>query len=1115
MSKFQKTFLTASAFVALSVTAATAATTPYDLIRPTWPLSWDSAVFDNFDTSMTVIIGALPKEVVPPNFKAGELMADTVDQAYLDAINQHISPIRVNQAGYLKSDKDRQFYFVGDAKEFEVVDAKGKSLSTMVTGEFTATSYKTASDWTIKAGTDTQMSRYSINFTGPSGTIQIGNIPQSVPTETRLRIKVGNELSSTFIVSEDVYTMVKDAAIKFFGIQRSGNSESWFHGPSHTQDGAGPVKNVTGATEKSAELAGVKAGDLQGGWYDCGDHLKESLTMAYAFMSLAVMSATNPAKDVDHYAYNQADFVNTDNIPDMLREAKHGADFFLRAYRAAKGVIDDMPVSVGDLEYDHNGWTRPEFSENQPEDVGGAAGRSVRLGELGANVSSEIAAGLAILGKDYAKYDEDFAETCLKVAEEMYDFAKNLALGNSTYGDGKKFVNNTKEFGTPARPSNPFYFDDLALASVALLYATGKEDYLSDALRSTDFAKISHTGAGSFAGGWFATGNWNDLPKGVENTYWSTQHTFALYALYKLILSDKDQAKAFGLTEEERLAAIEDCIADMEANLNDIGFKGDNTITLPKNVMKKNTVSYDDIWYTMSRPFSNSYYAGDIFDVMAYADVAADIEKQGITLPNMGSPEWKSSEMRKLGINQLNYLLGVNPWDISFVYGVGDKNDNHPHHRASNPEGLNIDGTSYKYVRPVGGLYLGTMPNETNSLVPSLLSQEYYVYSSVCLDASTNLISSLTLVSNGGSSYYEKKCDNCDKGDATDKIDTTNTTDSVTKALADLYEFGGIKYVNLNIQIYDRENANDLMVKLYFDATEEDVENCNITFTSDICQAYDLDGYNNFCGDELEKTMRNLSLEKVEDTYNKENDTYTWALPIYFGDVGSWSKIRLDLGISKGIKSGEKCYLLFKASTVDISKSWSITSHEAKDGKPAYEGTPTWDKEQCNTQTPPEDPYIAIYNGDKRIWGFGPKDVVETPKDDDDDKNIDDDDKKADNKDDGKSDDKKKDDSKKDDGKKDDSKKDDGKKKDGIVASIPSMHIGSLHVAGRTLIAQAPAQGTKALKVFDLLGNEIMSEAFYGESASVNLANVSKRGTLVARLVMNGKVLETKAIRVK
>ena len=80
-------------------------------------------------------------------------MPDTLDQAYYDAINTNISPIRVNQVGYLKNDPERQFYYVGTAKEFEVVDADGKSLSTKVTGTFTESGIKTSSDWTIIAGT--------------------------------------------------------------------------------------------------------------------------------------------------------------------------------------------------------------------------------------------------------------------------------------------------------------------------------------------------------------------------------------------------------------------------------------------------------------------------------------------------------------------------------------------------------------------------------------------------------------------------------------------------------------------------------------------------------------------------------------------------------------------------------------------------------------------------------------------------------------------------------------------------------------------------------------------------------------------------------------------------
>ncbi|MDD5941973.1 hypothetical protein [Fibrobacter sp.] len=97
----------ASTLAAFSISAAFAATTPYDLIRPTWPLSWDAKVFENFDTTITKKTGMLPKEATPASFKAGALMPDTLDQAYFDAINTKISPIRVNQAGYLKSDTER------------------------------------------------------------------------------------------------------------------------------------------------------------------------------------------------------------------------------------------------------------------------------------------------------------------------------------------------------------------------------------------------------------------------------------------------------------------------------------------------------------------------------------------------------------------------------------------------------------------------------------------------------------------------------------------------------------------------------------------------------------------------------------------------------------------------------------------------------------------------------------------------------------------------------------------------------------------------------------------------------------------------------------------------
>jgi len=1063
--------LKTSALAVLSASAAFAATTPYDLIRPTWPLTWDDKAMDQFDTTISKRIGDLPDEKTPASFKAGALMPDTLDQAYLDAINTKISPIRVNQAGYLKKDAERQFYFVGDAEEFEVVDENGKSLSPKVVGTFTSSGVKTQSDWTIIAGHDATSNakeRYRVGFTGSTGNILVGNIPQSVPTEQRLRIKVGDEISSTFIVSEDVYTMVKDAAIKFFGIQRSGNSESWFHGASHTMDGSGKVVNLDG---DNVEGISLNAGDLQGGWYDCGDHLKESQTQAFAFMALAVSAATNPSKDVDHYAYNQGNFVDTDKIPDVLREAKHGADFFLRSYNAAKGIIDNMAVSVGNFGSDHSWWSRPEVQDFiTAKGRGGAAERDVRLGELGSNISSEIAAGLAILSKDYAKYDKDFADSCLTVAEKMYDFAKALAQGKSTYDGDKKFVYNKKAAGwsTPAYIGNEEYIDEIALASVALLYATGKKTYADDMLRNKDMVvgQSYISGVGFFDGGWFVTSD-KGFFKNSKNTSWGNSYTYALYALYKLILSDKTKATTeYGLTEAEWTNAIEDCVASMIANLGDVSYgTGSSKITLPANSesWKPNTVSYDPTWYNMLADQSwtyNRYQIGNTFEVMAYADVAADIEKRGLKLTNLGS-DLKSGEMFQLGINQLNYMLGVNPWDISFIYGVGDKNDNHPLHRASNPEGRNMPGISYQYARPVGALFGGIEPDSKNSLVPSPMSWEDYYKSEACLDGGALLTSALMIASNGGSDYYEKKCENCSDAEP------TPITDNDVYATAYTYEFGGMEMFHLGIYNSSLKKKDSVATYIYFDATEKEVEECKVVFSLDICLAYDQAGFNKPCANEkqLLSDVRSQLPQKVEGSYNKKNGTYTWVKTITLDSINLGSKVQMDIGVGAGVKGADGCDPLLTTSTVKLSEGWSFTAHKASKDAPAYDGVPTWNKEQGDLQDAPKDPYIVIRSKGDLLWGYGPA-----------------------------------------------SETDDrvGIRKIAVAPTATAKMV----VEGRKLMVQATAQGSKTLKIFDILGNQLMAQTFDGTSAQVSLANFP-RGAMIAKLMQNDKVLSTKAFKLK
>lgn len=733
-------------------------TTPYDLIRPVFPLNWDSTIFDQFDTTVTQKRNMVPKNRTPAIYAPGKLIPDTLNQAYLDAINLKISPIRVNQAGYLEKDTKRLFYYVGTATSFEVVDSLGNSFDPKYTGTLQSTGASTVSDWTIIAGTNAATNdqmRYKVSTTGPAGTIQMGYLPLDLPIKKRLRIKIGSDISSTFIISDDVYSMVRSASLKFYGINRSGDSESWFHPASHTKDGGGKiVNNVEGTVGGTLT---PQEGALSGGWYDCGDHLKESQTQAAAFMTLAVMASTNPDADDDYYDYNHSKTA-IDGIPDLLREAKHGADFVLKAYDFAGGVIDNMALSVGNFGADHGWWGRPENQDYIPTTVTGRGGpheRDVRLGELGSNISAQFAAGLALLGKDYAIYDPAFAEKALKVSKEMYDFAKKLAQGSATYGDGKSFVNNKTPAGwsSPAYNGNNEYIDDLALASVCLLYATGDPTYLDDAAESRSLnltiTQEYSEGAGFFNGGWFVTSDKGFLKNG-KNTSWANAYSYALYAFYKLILQTPEKAALYGITESKRLDYIEDVVANMIYNLGDMSGSGSASIELPKGSIgwKNTTVTYDPIWFSMFTDGTwiyNRYQSGNIFEVFAYADVAKDLVN--LNLPLMGTPDWKAEEMYQLGLNQMNYLLGVNPWDVSFLLGVGDKNDAHPHHRAANPEGKNVAGANYKYKPPTGALFGGVKPGDKNSWVPSNKSWEDYFLSETCVDGTAAFIGNAMLTS--------------------------------------------------------------------------------------------------------------------------------------------------------------------------------------------------------------------------------------------------------------------------------------------------------------------------------------------------------------------------------
>ena len=730
-----KNYLIALCAIATLVFAQQEKPTPYDLIRPVWPLTWDSTIFKtNFTPGPKRV--SLPDKNTPEYYAPNEIITpDTLNQAYIDAMLLQMSPIRVNQAGYRPQDAKKPVLYIGSATDFDVVNLKGEIIAK---GKFTETlKSSVSSSLTIKASNNAQVTaggdtRYTASKKGPSGALKKGYLPDGLPENERLRIKVGNDYSSTFIVSDRVYSMLRDAVLKFYGINRSGNSESWFHAPSHLKDGS---------------LANV---DMTGGWYDCGDHLKESQTIAYSLAQLAMTAAAYEDRDQDNYAFNQGEAQNTDAIPDILREAKFGAEYVIKAYDAAKGVVSSMPVSVGDFGKDHGWWGAPEYQDNTIHDRGGPTSRLLRSddhpasdAELGSTASGNFAAGLAIVSKIWNKYDSAFAKKSLTVAKALYD-----------YGKSKKMLTNS-----PAYSGGSTYHDEMGFAAVCLFYATADKTYLNDAVEEKslaggqtkrDFVNSDKKGAGMFNGGWFAHKQASFLKANAASD-WASVYTSALYAFYKLILETEDKASAYGLSNEQRMIYAEDVAFTMAANLASVITGGTTTIVLPAGQAGWTgaSISYDPIWgitnAVNTSQWWTKYEAANIFELLAYYDVTKDLEN--VTMPQTGSIQnWKSDEILELAVSHMNYYLGMNPWDVSLIYGVGDKNHSHPHHRGSNPEGKNVPGVvkTYKYRPPVGGLGPAVPPTGADDL--SVHFDNWQLTENTCIDAVSNFLPAAVLL---------------------------------------------------------------------------------------------------------------------------------------------------------------------------------------------------------------------------------------------------------------------------------------------------------------------------------------------------------------------------------
>ncbi|HBE16690.1 MAG TPA: endoglucanase [Cyanobacteria bacterium UBA11149] len=231
------------------------------------------------------------------------------------------------------------------------------------------------------------------------------------------------------------YGEVLQKAIYFYEAQRSGklpvNNRVEWRGDSGLNDGA---DNKI---------------DLTGGWYDAGDHVKFGLPMAASttILSWGLIEYGDGYKKSGQYQY----------ILDNLRWVN---DYFMKAHPSANVLWGQ----VGKASLDHDWWG--------PAEVMQMARPSYKIDQScpGSDLAGETAAAMAASSMVFKETDATYANTLLRHAKELFQFAEEY---QGIYSD---CITEAKDFYKSSG-----YNDELAWAAGWLYRATGDKEYLSKA----------------------------------------------------------------------------------------------------------------------------------------------------------------------------------------------------------------------------------------------------------------------------------------------------------------------------------------------------------------------------------------------------------------------------------------------------------------------------------------------------------------------------------------------------------------------------------------------------------------------------------------------------------
>ncbi len=354
--------------------------------------------------------------------------------------------IRINQLGYFPESIKVAVYISTSDKDFvpnfKVRDAKTNKI--VLEGKGTVSN---AERWGMKKA-------YRLNFS-------------QLNKKGEYFIECNQAKSPLIKVNTDIYNGTADFILKYMRQQRCGDNP-YLNASCHQYDGF---------IVDHPELEGQKI-DVRGGWHDASDCLQYLTTSANATFQMLFAWQQTPDKSIFKDEFDATGRKGSNNIPDILDEARWGLEWMLRMYPDStlmfNQIADDrdhagMRLPQNDqVDYGYGpGTGRPVYPiTGKPQGLRQYKNRSTGVSSSAAKYASAFALGSEIL-KDI---DKDFSAILKEKAGPAYRY-------------GKKYPGNNQTASTVS----PYFYeednwvDDMELAAATKYNLSGSDSWRKEA----------------------------------------------------------------------------------------------------------------------------------------------------------------------------------------------------------------------------------------------------------------------------------------------------------------------------------------------------------------------------------------------------------------------------------------------------------------------------------------------------------------------------------------------------------------------------------------------------------------------------------------------------------